>query len=129
MTSSSTPLDGFRVDTSIYTPGVEWDGCCWLDRDGTIIPVPNYGKHHCIVERLRVDCNEDVYQDQVLELGYMHVSNYLISAKEPTERQKDVLFHLANFSTRVREGIEEGVHEAYHVWSQTGRATGRVWRL
>lgn len=129
MTSSSTPLDGFRVDTSIYTPGIEWDGSCWVDRDGTIIPVPGYGNHHYMVERLRVDCNEDVYQDQVLDLGYLHVSDNLISAREPTERQKDVLFHLANFSTIVREGIEEGVHEAYYVWSRTNRTKGRVWKL
>lgn len=108
MLGQAIPLDGFKVDTSVYTPTTDWDGCCWLDRDGTIIPVPAYASHHTVKDRLSLKPYE-ITMEAMWEAGYLHVSSWLAALREPTERQKDALFHLANHSQEVRKGIENGV--------------------
>ncbi len=41
-----------RFDYSLFQPTPAWDGCCWLDRDGTIVPVRGYEYHHTLVDHL-----------------------------------------------------------------------------
>lgn len=112
-------LDGIKLDTSLYSPDVSWDGCGWLDRDGTLIPVPGFAKHHLLARYINevVDTNNELgYVDEVdlMRAGLLHVSEYLGSYSEPTEKQKDVLFKLACHYPRIMEGINVGVRYLFN---------------
>lgn len=119
-------LKGLKVDCVIFRPidGGTWDGCCWLDRDGTVIPVRGYGWHNNLSEHLSGE-EEELWTDDLMKAGWLHVSSSLISAYPPTEKQKDVLFSMLSFDL-VREGIKKSVYGCYSLYPERRRP---IWTL
>lgn len=106
-----------KIDTSVYAPRRDWDGACWIDVDGTIIPVERCARHFDLVLKLREETGDNtLFSDDLYAAGLVHVGASILANCKPTELQIDAILWVGYEHEMVLKAIRDGV-KSWKDWS------------